>query len=205
MELPSKQSLPGSISSKSYLSGHIKSKSCLSGNIKTKSCLTGHISLGVVDDDPQVIILVDEAGNEIPAFLTDEEVQLTATANDIRAGSVAVTNNGITTGDKIIPSYNTTEASVIVLPENDFSIELHHRDLYDYTKLMAVICPFNLSLSNSVSVDKTAINDHVYPVLSAEPLSIVSKDSSKKTINFGIRNDSDKMYVIRYFTYKEIY
>lgn len=47
---------------------------------------------------PETIILVDENGTEYAAALTDEPVELTATANDIREGETAVTENGIEVG-----------------------------------------------------------------------------------------------------------
>lgn len=180
-------------------------KQSLKGRIRSTSCLTGHIALGVVEDNARVIILEDEGGNRVAAYLSDEEVTLTATANDIRAGSVAVTNSGVTTGEKVIPSYNTSEASKLILPGHSFEIGFQADYLYDYTKLMAIICPFNKSLKDSVAAEKTAINDSVYPVQSAEVISNIVKDDSEKIISFGISNDTNTVYVLRYFTYKEIY
>lgn len=53
---------------------------------------------GTVEVIPDTLILVDENGVEVVAVMTDEEVDLTATANDIRLGVVAVTDEGIVTG-----------------------------------------------------------------------------------------------------------
>ena len=51
--------------------------------------------------DSATYILTDTAGNEYFAVYTDSEVVLTATANDIRQGKVAVTDSGLTTGTMI--------------------------------------------------------------------------------------------------------
>lgn len=56
---------------------------------------TGDVSGDVVDN---AFILVDEAGNELAAVMTEEEIDLTAEANDIRAGKTAVTDEGIIVG-----------------------------------------------------------------------------------------------------------
>lgn len=155
--------------------------------------------------DSAVYILVDEDGNEMPAVYVDSEVDLNATANDIRIGTTAVNNNGIVEGDKVIPSYHTTESTRIIKSGESFTIPLSHLDLYAYTKLQAIICPFNTSVSDSVSAEKISVEDNVYPVQSTESLSVVKKDDENKTINLGIINDTDLTYLIRYFTYKEIY
>lgn len=47
---------------------------------------------------PKSYILRTEDGREISAVLTDELVDLTATADDIRKGKIAITNDGITIG-----------------------------------------------------------------------------------------------------------
>ena len=77
--------------------------------------------------------------------------------------------------------------------------------LYDYTKLQVLICPYAGNINGSVATEKVAINDGLYAVNSTELLASVMKDNEKQEINFGITNDSGKIYLIRYFTYKEIY
>lgn len=56
---------------------------------------TGNMS---PDAEDNAFILVDEAGNELSAVMTEEEVDLTAEANDIRAGKIAVTDDGVIVG-----------------------------------------------------------------------------------------------------------
>lgn len=179
--------------------------------IRAKTGSTGLMSLDEMaesieymstDDNTQTYILVDEDGYEIPAVLVDEPVTLTATTNDIRIGTTAVTEAGVVTGEKEIPVYHTragfkaiTNGSRIVLTTKN----------YDYTKLQAIICSFNTSLTNSVAADKVAINNNVYTVRSTEVEATVTKNDEMTQVDFGITNTSGSPCVIRYFMYKEIY
>lgn len=150
-------------------------------------------------------ILVDEEGNEIPAVFVENETAFTATANDIRLGKTAVTDSGVTEGTKDIPAYHTTEGVTAVPVGSEFAITIRTADRYDFTKLQAIVCPFNNSLSSSVAADKVAINSSVYPAGSAEALATVTVDHEKKQIKLGITNEGESLCVIRYFTYKEEY
>lgn len=160
----------------------------------------------VVGGSPLVksYILETEDGKEIPAVLTAQEVVFDATPNDIREGKVAATGDGVTVGEKVIPSYHTNEGYKVIRPGSKFTIPLKSMRLYEYTKLQAIICPYNSSLSNSVSAEKVAINDNVYEVNSDVSISIVGKDDLEQSIDLGIANNTDKPYILRFFTYKEI-
>lgn len=154
---------------------------------------------------PETIILVDEAGNECAAVLTDEVVELTATPNDIREGKTAVTENGIEVGEKFIPSYHTTEGVQVVPNGSSVTISaLKKMDAYNYTKLQVIMCAYNTSLSNSTSAIKVSINDNVYDVMSTDILSKVAIDDDNKIIDFGITNNTGSIMLLRYFTYKEV-
>lgn len=48
--------------------------------------------------DSITYILVDENGNEVPAVYMGADTILTATANDIRLGTTAITDEGVTEG-----------------------------------------------------------------------------------------------------------
>jgi hypothetical protein len=150
----------------------------------------------------ETLILVDEDGYEMAATLTEEEVELTATPNDIRIGTTAVTDTGVTVGEKEIPSYYTNEGFKAI--PNGSRIVLTTQS-YDYTKLQAIICSFNTSLSNSTSAEKVAINGNLYPVRSTSVEATITKNDELTQIDFGITNDSGSPYVVRYFMYKEIY
>lgn len=149
----------------------------------------------------QTYILVDAEGNEIPAVLVDEPVTLTATANDIRKGLVAVTSDGVVTGLKTIPPHYTTEGYKIIPSGSEIAIT--DLDTFEYTKLIAIVCGWNTTLNNSVSAEKVSINDNVYSVGSTESLSNVTIDSNTKSIKLGITNDKNSFVVLRYMTYKE--
>lgn len=149
-------------------------------------------------DGDGTYILVDEDGNEFPAVLTDELVTLTATANDVRKGTTAVTDTGVITGEKEIPAYHTTEGMVVVLTGKDFVIPDMGKGC-EFTKLQALIC------SSSVSTEKVCIDTKVYATNSTTVLSEVTVDTANEAINLGITNDTTESYVIRYFTYKEEY
>lgn len=149
--------------------------------------------------------LVTASGDIAAIRSTDTEyTALTATADDIRVGTTAITEEGVIEGTKEIPAYHTTESTKIITAGESFSIQLEKLDLYDYTKFQAIICTYNSSMSNSVAAEKVVINDNVYAVNSTDSLSTLTKDHDNKTIEFGITNNSDKLVIVRFFTYKEI-
>lgn len=155
---------------------------------------------------PKSYLFVDEKGNEVAGVLVSQETVFDAVENDVREGKVFATATGVKTGEKFIPSYVTQEGYSIVTGGSQFEIKsLQNLDRYDFTKLQVLICPFNKSIAESVATEKVAINENVYLVNSSEIFSTVSKDTEKKYINLGFKNESETLYLIRYFTYKEIY
>lgn len=167
---------------------------------EAKAALSAH-SGGYGDDDTQMYILQDEDGTEYPAVLVDEETVFDATANDIREGKVAATDDGVITGTKDIPAYYTTEGYRLITAGKPFETAVTEH--YDFTKLSANICPFSKSLMTSVSAEKVVIEENVYPVNSTYIVSSVIRDGINKKINLGFTNDTSSIYVLRYFTYKE--
>lgn len=150
-------------------------------------------------------ILETEDGKEIPAVLTDQEVVFNATPNDIREGKVAATDTGVTIGEKYIPSYHTVQGSKVIMPGETIVItNLLAYDSYDYTKLQAMICLFNTSLSDSVATEIISIDDKTFNVRSVNALSNVTKNHKDKTIELGIKNNFDVPCIVRYITYKEV-
>lgn len=151
-------------------------------------------------------ILVDEDGNEIPAVLIDNEVVLDATANDIREGTTAVTGDGVTVGEKVIPAYQTMEGIQLIPVGGEFKItSLSDKDMYNFTKLQALACLYNTSTSDSVATVAVGINGNVYPVADTTAVSEITIDHENKAICFGVTNTYETPCVIRYFTYKEEY
>lgn len=153
---------------------------------------------------PKTYIFVDENGKEVAGVLVEEKTIFDATVNDVREGKVFAGDTGVKTGEKVIPSYHTEAGYTIIPNGSSFTIPFTD-ERYDYTKLQAIICPYNTSVADSVAADKITINDGVYAVNSAELIATITKDSENKTINLGITNNSGKDYLLRYFTYKEIY
>ena len=155
---------------------------------------------------PKSYIFVDENGNEIAGALVSQETVFDATENDVREGKVFASEVGVKTGTKFIPSYNTTEGYAYITPNSTFLIKsLSPRNLYDFTKLQAIICPLSNNISQSVSAEKVSIDSKVYEVNSNVVIAELTKDSENKYVNFGIKNDTENIYVLRYFIYKEIY
>ena len=159
---------------------------------------------GGSDSDDKMFILLDEDGTEYPAVVVNEETVFDATANDIREGKIAATEEGVTIGTKEIPAYITTEGSKLIRAGKPMIITTTGNK-YEYTKLLAAVCAYNTSMSNSVAVTMSCINDYVYPVASTEVLAAVTIDRDAKNINLGLVNDSTNSVVIRYITYKEEY
>lgn len=156
----------------------------------------------VIDETANTYILEDDFGNEIVGVLVDEETIFDARANDIRLGKVAVTDEGVTEGTKVIPSYHTTEGFKVITPGSMIKLQSSN---FEYTKLQALLCLFNTDVTDSVATEKVAINDCVYNVGSTDSLANIVKDTSEEAINFGVTNNSDKTQILRYFYYKEIY
>lgn len=150
-------------------------------------------------------ILVDDSGTEIQAVLVDEDVELTATAkSDIRLGTTAITNEGIVEGEKEIPSYHTTEGFKLVPSGSKFVVYLSNGK-HEYTKMQAIFCPFNTTFDDSVAAEKVAISNNVYAAkstVSEAPIMIINDPNG---VDFGITNSSNISWLIRYFTYKEVY
>lgn len=151
----------------------------------------------------QTYILEDDNGNEIVGVVSDEEVVLDATENDVREGKTFASDLGVKTGEKEIPAYHTTVGIKAILIGSDFTIEIPGNNRYDFTKLQAIICPFNTSTDDSVSTEKVSIDGKVYDARSVEPLAIVTVDHDNKAVKLGITNTGTVPYIIRYFTYKE--
>lgn len=149
-------------------------------------------------------VLVDKDGNEYPAVYIDSDVVITAGANDIRKGYTAITADGVVEGTKVIPAYHTTEGCRVIPSGSAFSLKILN-GRYAYTKLQALLCPFNNSTADSVATDRVVIGDKVYPVNSTEAIAEVITDPQTESIVLGLINDSDNPYIVRYFTYKEEY
>lgn len=173
------------VAGKTYYSGNKVLKT--GSYIKPTQLLVGNDVLYVVESD--------DDGNA-PA--------ITATTHDIRKGKTAVIDGGFVTGDKNIPAYETTEGKRTIPAGSAFEIPLEDNDMYDYTALQCIICPFNDSVDESVAAEKVVIDGKVYPAGSVTAAASVTKDAVKKVISLGVTNNTENSYILRYFTYKEI-
>ena len=151
---------------------------------------------------PKTIELTDENGYTVVGAVTGSKVVLTAKPSDVKVGKIAATDEGITEGTDT-KTYRTTHGTKGILPGESFTILLDEYDGYDYTKFQAMIAEFNTTLSDSTSIVKTSLNDAVYNVNSAAKVSDVTKNSSTKSIDLNITNNTDNIYVIHYNTYRE--
>lgn len=166
--------------------------------------ITGRI-IGGNPVTPKSYVFQTEDGQEFVGVLVDEETIFNATANDIRQGKIAVTDAGKIVGDKVIPAYHTTQGYRIIPNGSSLKItSLQDLDKYDFTKLQAMICDFNTSLNDSVSVSKVVMDDSVYEVLSTTVVSTINRNKNDKTIELGLTNETGSPQILRFFTYKEI-
>lgn len=154
----------------------------------------------------KTFILTDEGGNEYTGVVVGQEVIFTANAaTDIREGTVAATDEGVVTGSAIVPNYETCTGVKIITANSDFKFILDLHDLYDYTQLQCLICLYNSSLNASVATERVVIGDYVYDTNSTVVIATVTKNADDKTIELNLTNTSSNMYVIRFFTYRELY
>ena len=151
---------------------------------------------------PKMLEIVDDNGNTIIGTVTDSEVIFDATRDDVKVGKIFASADGVQEGIDT-RTYRTTHASKTILPGEQFSIPLEDYEKYNYTKFQAMIAEFNTTQYDSVSVVKISLNDAVYDVNSTIKISDVTKNSSTKSIDLNITNNTNNTYVIHYSTYKE--
>lgn len=150
----------------------------------------------------KTFVLVDDAGNELVGVVTDSAQVFDATDNDVREGKTYVSDNGASTGTKIIPSYHTKTGAKKIMPDKPFII----RDAnYDYDFLQAIICSYNTSLNDSVASSMIAVNDNIYAIGSVESIALVEKDHENNQINLNIINNTGSPQILRYMFIKEMF
>lgn len=125
-------------------------------------------------------------------------ITLTATADDIRLNTSAITDVGYTEGTKDIPAYHTQTGRKIIEANSGVSLTLHK---YDYTKLHVTLAKYNTSITDSVEVVASSVDDAVYEAKATTKLADITIDANTETINFGIT--ADVKSVLRYFIMKE--
>ncbi|MDD6828012.1 MAG: hypothetical protein PUE12_18240 [Oscillospiraceae bacterium] len=151
---------------------------------------------------PKILEIVDNNGNTIIGTVTDSEITLDATRDDVKVGKTFASTDGIQEGIDT-RTYRTNHGVELILPGESFSILLDKYDTYDYTKFQAMIAEFNTTELDSINISKISINDAVYSANSNTKLSNVTKNTSSKSINLNMTNSTDHTYIIHYNTYKE--
>ena len=152
---------------------------------------------------PKTYILTDENGNEMATgVVVGEKTVFDATPADVRVDKVFASDEGVQVGIDT-KTYRTTFGIKYILSGESFSIPLDKYDSYNYTKFTAMISSFNTSDLDSVAVNKVSVNDAVYTVNSTTKLSDVTKNTSTKSIDLNIVNNTGSTCIIYYSTYKE--
>ena len=179
----------------------------IADTVRLKTSSTEKLSLYEIFSslEDNLYLIVDEHGNQLLATYMEQDEITSATPNDIRIGKTAVTENGLIEGTKEIPAYHVTEGIQMIQAGKEFRIRIKNKDRYNYTKMQAIICPYNASLANSVSAEKVCINDNIYVVGDTTSIAEVTLDHDNQEIVFGITNETNNIFVIRYFSYKEEY
>lgn len=151
---------------------------------------------------PKMIEVVDGAGNTLIGTVTDSEVNLDATREDVKIGKIFASNDGIQEGTDT-RTYRVVFASYLILPGEDYSISLPEYERYNYTQFNAMISKFNTTIDDSTAIEKIVLNDCVYNVNSTIALSTITKNQETKSIDLNITNDTEDIYVVYIATYKE--
>jgi len=162
---------------------------------------------GLIDtlENPDEVVYCVTADGENKAFAQlygQERVTLTATENDIRKATTAITDKGYIEGQKYIPSYNTKIGVRVIQANTD--VVLPESKKYDYTEIQATLAVFNTSLSASVQVDRVTVDDALYKANSTTKLADLTKDHENEQVDFGVTN-GDKIAVMRYTIIREEY
>lgn len=197
----------GSITQSGFLRGSVKATGNLTGTIRPQGVLKGTISKPlIVGDNETVYIIRDDAGNELVGVLTDVKPVLDATANDIRKGVTAVTEEGITEGTKVIPRYYVSNGYKLISPGNKIAFQILKSGvgIADYTKLQAIVCQYTGTTKESTAAEMIAIDDGVYLVKSNTKEATITKNTETHTIDFGVINSSENRCVVRYVICKEV-
>lgn len=158
----------------------------------------------VVGGNPaeKTYVVVDENGNEFTAVAVENITVFDAEPKDVRINKTFAGNMGVQTGENTI-TYRTIYSSRLIMPGESYYIPLRANDQYDYTKLQCLIAEFNTSITDSVNVVNVVISDNLYATNSTTVVANISKNIENKSIDFNMTNDTDKSYIIHYFTYKQ--
>jgi hypothetical protein len=157
-------------------------------------------SISELDNEEQVSYVLSNAdgSKKIYAQLSSKEpITLTATENDIRLGSTAITNEGFVEGTKDIPSYYSGYGSKMITAGSEAVIK---KEEYDYKSIMITIAPYDAA-TGSTSVNYVSVSDAMYEAKTTTKLSDITINEDEKQVNLGIT--VDVLSVMRYFIVRE--
>ena len=150
----------------------------------------------------KTVEIISDDGVDLIGVVVDQEQILDAKPSDVRIGKKVVSDSGIIEGTNTI-NYRTQSGSRLIKPGQSFSIPLTMYNQYDYTKFQGIIVLFNSDYSDSAETMAITINDSVFSATNYNKLSDITKNIDTKSIDLNITNNSDNIYSIRYFTYRE--
>ena len=125
-------------------------------------------------------------------------ITLTATANDIRQQTTAITNKGFVEGTKDIPAYYCSYGYKIIPAGQEATIISHETG---YKNILVTITSYNSSVDKSVSVGYSSVDDSMYEAKSTTKISNITKDLENEQIKLGITVTEKS--VLRYFVVRE--
>ena len=153
----------------------------------------------------RTMILQDENGNELSTgVIVEQKTVFDADVDDVKIGKTFASNEGVKIG-RDTKTYRVVKSSHLIFPSTRYSIPLSDNEQYDYTEFQGVIAKFNTSFSDSVETNRVVLENKVYEVNSTISLSQITKNVDVKSIDLNITNDTEDIYVVHFFTYKEEY
>ena len=158
-----------------------------------------------LDNEEQVSYVLQNAegtDQKYAQLASEDPISLTATENDIRVNTSAITEKGYTEGSKDIPAYHSARGIKAISADSAINLVAEENALFSYTKFQASLALYSNSLSESVQVDKVTVDDSLYKANTTTKLSDLSVDYENKAVDFGITN-GDTIAVMRYFIMRE--
>lgn len=151
-------------------------------------------------DEQTTYVLTNADGTQSTlALLSGEQTVVpTATANDIRVGTTAITNDGYTEGTKEIPSYYSRYGTVFVQANTEAILNVPE---YDYKNLMVSIAPYNLSINESTAINYVSVESAMYEAKSTTKIADITIDTVNEQVNLGVT--VNELSVLRYFIVRE--
>lgn len=151
---------------------------------------------------PKTFVLTDKNGNEFTGVVTNSVQVFDATKADVKVGKIFASSDGIQTGEDT-KTYRVTMCTRLIYPNENCSIPLSNYDRYDYTGFQGLIVLYSSDYSTNAETIGVTIGDSVFSAKTSEKISDITKNSNTKSIDLNITNNSENIYSIRYFTYRE--